>query len=306
MNTLIPYLKDVASLECQMYTQDRLLNQLYQKALALGNPKKYAEPEARYKDYQFFEFIDLVILLGFPLAPTLFVFILDYLAIVGGGKYGFRHTFLCYGIFFIAVAVFRALVLFSDYVEYCSLKKKYEKDLLKYNSAVKADARRVNNELVVRKKLVEQWDEVKAERNKTKKALDAVYQVGIIHPKYRNIVAITSFFDYFDTGRCFMLTGPGGAYATYEEDLRFKRIETRLDVVISKLDEIVANQQYMAELMREANTTLSRIEASNNAMMGNIKQIKENSELTAYNSQCAAQSNAAMEHIMIYQTLHWS
>lgn len=302
MNTLIPYLKDVASLECQMYTQDRLLNQLHKKASALGNPKKYAEPELRCK---LFDVNDILISLSMALPPAIIAFFFSLF--FGGSRAKFRdHMKFAVRSYLVIAIILFVVFAFSTYKEYRSLKKKYEKDLLKYNSAVKADARRVNNELVVRRKLAEQWDVVKAERDKTKNALDAVYQVGIIHPKYRNMVAITSFFDYFDTGRCLTLTGPGGAYATYEEDLRFKRIETRLDVVISKLDEIVANQQYMAELMREANTTLSRIESSNNSMMGNMKQIKENSELTAYNTQCAAQSNAAMEHIMIYQTLHWS
>lgn len=308
MNELIPYLKDVASMECQLYTQDRLLSQLYQKASALGNPKKYTEPKSvpQYHFFDFFEVFDLVILFGTPLGPTLIVFIFDYLASVGGGNYGFRHTFLCYGIFFVAVAVFRTLAFFGDYEDYCSLKKKYEKDLLQYNTAVKKDERRVKNELVLREKIVEQWQQVKLEWDKTKKALDAIYEVGVIHPKYHNLVAVTSFLDYFDTGRCLTLTGPGGAYATYEEDLRFKRIETRLDVVISKLDEIVANQQYMAELMREANDTLSRIEESNNSMMKDVKKIKDNSELTAYNTQCSAQSDNVMEHIMLYQTIQWS
>lgn len=304
MNELIPYLKDVASLECQLYTQDRLLNQLYQKASALGNPVRYKKPDLKSWHPDF-----LVTLYVSCCGSFWITIIVSMIAILMGYGYGnwgdfFRFAVRSFPIIFILVAII--WIIFFDRREYCSLKKKYEKDILQYNSAVKADACRVNDELAVRRKLVEQWDKVKAERDKTKNALDAVYQMGIIHPKYRNMVAVTSFFDYFDTGRCFSLTGPGGAYATYEEDLRFKRIETRLDVVISKLDEIVANQQYMAELMREANATLSRIEASNNSMMKDVKKIKDNSELTAYNTQCSAQSDNVMEHIMLYQTIQWS
>lgn len=52
MNEWIQYLKDTAALECQLYTQDRLLNQLYEQASALGNPKNYTEPEMKYKGWK--------------------------------------------------------------------------------------------------------------------------------------------------------------------------------------------------------------------------------------------------------------
>ena len=54
--------------------------------------------------------------------------------------------------------------------------------------------------------------------------------------------------------------------------------------------------------MREANATLSRIDSANKEMMKDIDKIKENAELTAYHTQCTAQSNAVMERIMRYRT----
>lgn len=116
-------------------------------------------------------------------------------------------------------------------------------------------------------------------------------------------MAISSFYDFFDTGRCFSLTGPGGAYATYEEDIRFRRIETKLDVIINKLDEVIANQQYIGELMQEANSTLYRIEQTNNQIAQSVNHTAENSDLITFNTQCTARSAAVMEHISIYNFL---
>ena len=178
----------------------------------------------------------------------------------------------------------------------------YQVIVLQYHSAVKADMCRVKKELVAKENLVKQRQLVKMERDRTKSVPDAIYEIGVLPPQYHNLVAVTSFLDDFDTGRCHSLTGPEGVYAAFEDDLRFKRIERRLDVVIAKLDEIASNQPYIVKLMREANATLSRIDSANKEMMKDIDKIKENAELTAYHTQCTAQSNAVMERIMRYRT----
>lgn len=50
------------------------------------------------------------------------------------------------------------------------------------------------------------------------------YNQNVIHPKYRNWVAVATIYEYLDTGICRELTGPNGAYKFYEEDLRAQRI----------------------------------------------------------------------------------
>ena len=295
-NSMTNYLKDVSTLECQLYTQNRLLNQLKVKAESLGFHKTYEKPEIS------------------PWSPPIgrcifgafqaIIWTALLIGLVSFIRADYDNIFIYSKKFIPVVILFvEFFCLFLDYKEHISSKKTYEKKMQKYNEAVNADEQRVKKELLYKKELIAQWYQVKEKRDETNSVLLSIYDVGIIHEKYRNIVAVTSFYDYFDTGQCFSLTGPGGAYARYEEDLRFKRIETRLDVIINKLDEIIANQQYIASLMQEANNTLKHIETLNNSMMSDMKNIKENSELTAYNTRCSAQSSAVMEHIMIYQTL---
>lgn len=64
------------------------------------------------------------------------------------------------------------------------------------------------------------------------------YSADVIFPKYRNIEAMTTMYEYFETGRCTSLKGPDGAYNLYETELRSKAIIGKLDVVSDKLDVI--------------------------------------------------------------------
>lgn len=66
--------------------------------------------------------------------------------------------------------------------------------------------------------------------------------LGIIYPKYLDIVALTTISEYFETGRCATLVGPDGAYNLYESEIRANRIITQLDQVIASLETIKENQ----------------------------------------------------------------
>ena len=68
--------------------------------------------------------------------------------------------------------------------------------------------------------------------------LKLAYSADVIFPKYRNIEAMTTMYEYFETGRCTSLKGPDGAYNLYESELRSNAIIGRLDVVSDKLDRI--------------------------------------------------------------------
>ena len=45
--------------------------------------------------------------------------------------------------------------------------------------------------------------------NNIRDTLNQLYSLNIIYPKYRNFVAISSFYEYFESGRCNTLKGHG-------------------------------------------------------------------------------------------------
>ena len=270
MNEIKQYLQDVAALECQANTQDRLIAQINYQASLLGRPQAFQKPVLG-TDLYGTSWVALLIswLLG------VIVWLYISFCILPEGYFKNASDFKEY--FWVLLPFWLGIPLFL--LPYRALRRRYEK---------RNNMRKYKEELG---------------KKHTQNALNQIYAVGIIHPKYRNLVAIASFYDYFDTGRCNTLTGPNGAYAIYEEELRFQRIESRLDVIISKLDEIIDNQQYLGELMRDANDTLHRIDQTNNRMMKSMNRISENAELTAYNSICSAKSLSVMENISVYNFL---
>lgn len=335
MSTIVSYLHDVALLEGQLYTQNQIIASLTGKIKGLGIANRYTKPtysDLKFKDLFYvswrhpFEnsiFVILGAIATFTITTISFFcnplnvvprmkWVLDLVGLIENVP--FLFSLVLFPIIVIVgllslflpdiLKYFLPCVVLSNILDHIQAKKSYAKNLAEYDESVHKDAQRVQKELALKQVFQSQLQEVQQKRAATTSALTALYDIGVIHPKYRhNIVAISSFYDYFDTGRCFAFSGPGGAYGTYEQDLRFRRLETKLDVIITRLDEIIDNQRMLSDLMRDANNTLSRIERSNRKMMGSMSRIERNSEITAYNTRCTRESAAVLEHIAVYNAL---
>lgn len=312
--TLKGYLKAVSTLEVQAYNQNRLIARLNYKAKQLGIKEEYRRPVK--PSFIATRLVSLFYGLVFSVVLALIVFAISFVILDGkhegynmfwgGNTYVYTlilHKSLNWGIGF-GIGLFLLVFLFFI-CNYLSDVKQYYRDMWNYNEAVKADEKRVEYELRVKADIQLQIKQVQAELYRTRDALTSAYAVGVIHPDYRKIVAVCSLYDYLDKGICNKLTGRDGAYAFYEEELRFQRILDKLDVIIEKLDEIIANQHQIASLIKEGNAAISRIEQQNNRMSATMNSINENSAVTAYNSQCAAKSLSVMESIDIYRTLRY-
>lgn len=327
------YLYNIAVLEGEILTQKNIQSTLRSQMAPLGRGKNYEKPTRpvwRIRDF----FLPnkehgSMLLLGVGILICVIIFFIDCYKNMDPNlnlmvslyrlvedipvlEYvGLILSFL--GIFILpAISAYAKTVLpvsifnnlWEYFVSHKNALKSYEEDLDDYYRAVQADEERVERELAMRQQIQNQIGQVQFQQKKTSTALEALYDLEIIHPKYRhNMVAIASFYDYFDTGICSTLTGPHGAYSRYEEDLRFQRIYSRLDVIISKLDELIETQRTIAQLLEQANDTLSHISRTNNRMMQKMSRIEENSDLTAYNTQCAARSSSTLENIAVYQLL---
>ena len=117
-----------------------------------------------------------------------------------------------------------------------------------------------------------------------KEALGKLYDLNVIYGKYRGIVPVGSFIDYFASGRCDSFDGPNGAYNTYELELRLDKIICKLDVIIAKLDEIKANQRAMYFALTEMNANLRAIHGSISSAARNITNtLKTEGEATRGN-----------------------
>lgn len=142
------------------------------------------------------------------------------------------------------------------------------------------DANNSNHEIDEKIKTINnKIEEIKEELKSTDNLLDKLYNINIIHKKYyKNIIAVTSFYDYIDTGRCIEFGGPRGIYDTYETEVRLDTIIWKLDEIIEQLEEIKQNQFALYQAITAGNQLAEDIFKSN-------KRIQENSQIIAENSQ---------------------
>ena len=126
--------------------------------------------------------------------------------------------------------------------------------------------------------------------------LQNLYSCGVIYEKYRNAVAISSFYDYFASERCSTLTGADGAYNIFENEVRLDRIVTKLDVVIKKLDQIIDNQYALYSAMSEMNETLKSLDRTSRGMADSLNEIARYQKNTAENTAAIAENMAVVAH----------
>lgn len=110
------------------------------------------------------------------------------------------------------------------------------------------------------------------------------YSLGYIYPSYRGIVPICTIYQYFDSGRCSRLDGHEGAYNLYESELR-------MDLILSKLDDISRNQMVLAQEIRRSDAKLNEISRSLNSIEKNTTVSRYLNGITAVNTSYLAWVN---------------
>lgn len=142
--------------------------------------------------------------------------------------------------------------------------------------------------------------------NETETTLNQLYAVGWIFPKYRNMVAISTMYEYFATGRCTELTGPDGAYNLYESELRQNLIIGKLDTIISNLDAIRENQYTLytelvetKRIMFRISFDINKILSATNTIANNTESIAQSARINAYYAKITAQNTEALKYIAL-------
>ena len=175
---------------------------------------------------------------------------------------GMGAAFIKWYIFsFIVLVICLYALNFTNQVEqskepstqsYLKFKKLYEEKVDKRNAILENERAKE----AYCKKALPELDPVEAE---ARQKLDELYAEGIVHPKYRNLVAMSQIYEYFDTGRCDKLEGPDGAYNLFEAELRSNIIIAQLSQIMQKLDDMRRTMSRIADILDNVNNTLSCI-----------------------------------------------
>lgn len=127
------------------------------------------------------------------------------------------------------------------------------------------------------------------------KCRNELYSYNIVFEKYRNIVALSTFYEYLMAGRCETLDGVNGAYNIYENELRLNTIITKLDeikenqfVIYNKLRDIDNSLSTLNNTMQKAVSSLDTISKNTSDMNVYLDNISKNTAVIAHNSAVTA------------------
>ena len=125
------------------------------------------------------------------------------------------------------------------------------------------------------------------------KQKNQLYATEIIYGKYRDLAAVTSFYEYLLSGRCEALDGVNGCYNLYESELRANIIINKLDAIGDSLEQIKGNQYMLYSQLSQINTELNTLNSTTTAM---LKGIRATAEIFLEHSTVIANNSAVIAH----------
>lgn len=142
---------------------------------------------------------------------------------------------------------------------------------------------------------------IKNSYTRTKNILAKYYEKGIVFPKYRNLLAISSIYEYLSSGRCNSLEGHEGAYNIFENEVRQNLIISKLDDVIRHLEKIESNQYMLYSAIQDSNRKTDRLLQEMDKVANNLQRIESNNQIIAYNSTIAAKNLEFLKWIEVFR-----
>lgn len=295
---LIKYLEYITDVEKNIYFLDCSIEELQNRKQNLGNPRVYAEPTK-------------------PVAPKLektkswiwyivFGITLIVIAVLIGADDGMIFIsvwpFLAGIVSFIGLLVEVPAAIKAKKVNaerlfnYEVNMEKYDKELSIYLKNEKTDRVRVMKELTEVETINKWINKFNDQKKESQKRLKELYSYNIIYPKYRNLVAVSSFLDYFSAGLCYAFEAPengvGGAYYIFENEMLHKQIIMELKEINENLNKIKASQYslYCAvagsqEMLSELNATMKMIADEGEKGNRNVEKLIEESRISNYYAQ---------------------
>lgn len=280
-SVIVEHLMIAKELESERYTLLCAVDKLQAKVNRLGIKRKIEKSEFNMKHY-----VGLAFVIGWFVG-----LVLGFLFFISQGQMVIVYTALTsFGAAFLS--------LFASIIICLIIKSKNKQE---YLSQIYRDESRVANERHEIEELRQQQSYLRSKVSQISNTLDSVYSLNIIHPKYRNMVAVIRILEYFDSGRCTALTGTGGAYNKYEEEIRQDAIISKLDTAINCLYQIRDNQYMLYETLEDCLDTSDRIASQVSALTDSSKNIEACSAVAAYNSKIAASNSDALVFIEAYK-----
>ena len=288
------YFENVIDLEKNAYTQRETLSALDSKISSLGRGAYIQRSEVRQEA----DWMVNILSVGFFCVPGG--------AIILGIK-GLLSNFISGALDGIlkGALIGLGITLIISFIKY-AIDRGKEKETqaqydASYNQKMAADNRRITEENKQKSHLVELRTELLQQHQNTQNALQEYYGVGLIYPKYHNINAMCSFYEYYMSGRCSQLTGHEGAYNIYENELRANLILTKLDDILANLEQIKGNQYMLYSALSEGNKKIDNLIAESERQTRLANFTAEQSAIAAYNAAEARSELNQLKWLKTYE-----
>lgn len=302
VNELKKYLEAVIEIEKSIYTQKSVIREIDDSIALLGRSQRFSKIEPpRQGGSEVYSYL--------AIAGTFLVFGVPLLLI--GSCLSGDFLFDCLSVPMIVLsvpaiigAIISVIVFFRKLAEekqdYRSAVEEYKRKINRQNSQIARDKERVNSELlVVAPRLAEQRELLASKLVESKRILDEIYALDVIYIKYRNLIAVCSFYDYIASGRCSSLEGHEGAYNVFENQIRLDLIIYKLDVVISKLEDIKESQYALYHALSESNQLTKKLVKNVQSLSRSVDYAAQQTAIAAENSRWAADELSSLKRIKL-------
>lgn len=206
----------------------------------------------------------------------------------------------------IAMVIIDGIILAIYLPEKKEWEEKYSEQMKKYNEDYKMcleENKTRKEEFIYNQKC---WEDsctkmratLEKPLKETKENLERVYSKNIIYPKYRNLPALTSIYEYYVTGRCEELSGPYGAYNLYEDEVRKDKVISQLNTIIANLEQIKQNQYKLYEQVCQIQSNTNRMAWELNAIKGYVIELTNLTALNTYYNGVTALNTRIMTSYM--------
>ena len=308
---LVDYLQRAIALETDVSTQEMIVREYEGDSdirkphyLEIKEPKKPEQPQySSYFDERVYVIFGAVIML----MGILFLFF-PLMGDDAGFKLAafFGVVFLIWGPIWFFPNINKAR---AKKQENERLAEKYDMELKNYRTKLEEVKQKNDRNRSDYQGEMSEWERSKSLNmvilsshiTETKSLLDSFYSLNYIYPKYRNLPALTSICEYFQTGRCDSLIGPHGAYNLFEDEVRKDTVISQLSAVIENLEQVRKNQyllyQQVSMIQKEAQSVASDLKQ----IKGHTASIKESAALNAYYAEATARNT---EISAAYHTLN--
>lgn len=274
--SLLNYLRTILKLETDLRTLSVAMHRNRQQASHLSQTYTIQRPETNYFGTGipgfFCDLLMSFIISIIPFGIAASFFFLYYVS-----KSGLAFVF-GFPVALVGVAIFGAGMSNAKEERKQAPEKlrQYEKDVAENERQMQANRKALA--------LVDQdYDVLRQRYNKATSLLQKYYDLNIIYPKYRGIVPVAMFVQYLESGIVYQLEGPNGAYSRYEDELFRQLIINKLDVIVTRLDDIRSTQYELANSLEKSNQQ--------------IMELNSHAEIQAYNTM---QTNAEVKALKDY------